>query len=89
MSADLPRAISESTLYLAGHRLRVFQLSDGQRIIDADDFVAFMAALENDLTLTPEQYAQLADHVNGPRQGARSMTPFLTTASRLPASVGG
>lgn len=66
MSAEMPRAVSGSTVQIAGHRLRVYQLDNGQRIINADDFVAFMAAFESGLILTQEQADELAAHLGRP-----------------------
>jgi hypothetical protein len=40
----LPVATHEGVLDLGGAKLRVVQLSTGQRIIDADDLVAFFAS---------------------------------------------
>lgn len=41
-AAELPHATHEGFLDLAGARLRVVRLSDGQRIIDADDLSNFL-----------------------------------------------
>jgi hypothetical protein len=37
----LPFATHESVLEIDGHKLRVYQLDNGQRVIDANDAVAF------------------------------------------------
>ncbi len=65
MTANLPTAISEGTLKIGDHVLRVYQLSDGRRVIDREDVVRFflgasieeiadVAALSVD-DLTPKQ----------------------------------
>lgn len=41
----LPTVTHEGVLDLAGQKLRVLQLSTGQRIIDAGDLDAFIASL--------------------------------------------
>lgn len=64
--SDLPHATSESEITIAGLRLRVYQLSDGRRIINADDFVAFMAAFERGLILSEDDANELAAHVGRP-----------------------
>ncbi len=43
MSDDLPKAVSESTLTIGDATLRVAQLDNGQRCIDADDVQKFLA----------------------------------------------
>lgn len=43
MSDQLPKAVSESTLTIGDATLRVAQLDNGQRCIDADDVQKFLA----------------------------------------------
>lgn len=43
MSDQLPKAVSESTLTIGDATLRVAQLDNGQRCIDADDVQKFIA----------------------------------------------
>ena len=43
MSDQLPTAVSESTLVIGDATLRVAQLDNGQRCIDADDVQKFLA----------------------------------------------
>lgn len=40
---NLPVATHEGILDICGQKLRVFQLSDGTRLIDKDDFESFFA----------------------------------------------
>lgn len=40
-SSDLPYVTHEGVLSIAGFDLRCYQLSDGQRVLDADDVRAF------------------------------------------------
>ena len=40
-AGELPYATHEGVLHIAGSELRVYQLSDGQRVFDADDFARF------------------------------------------------
>jgi len=40
-TADMPHATHEATLEIMDHRLRVYRLSNGQRVIDAKDFEKF------------------------------------------------
>jgi len=43
-SSELPHVTHSGVLDIAGHRLRVYRISTGQAIIDADDFNAFFNA---------------------------------------------
>lgn len=43
-----PHATHEGTLTIAGFSFRVYQLSDGSRVLDADDVAAFFGG-----TITP------------------------------------
>ena len=53
LSENLPRAIHESMLVVAGHSIRCYVLDNGMRMFDADDIEAFFKpamdadALEN------------------------------------------
>lgn len=60
MSTPLPRAISEGTLTIGGMSLRVINLDNGQRVIDADDAEAFFAALHDGMDLSDDDAAALA-----------------------------
>ncbi len=42
---DLPHATHEAILDIMGRRLRVYQLSNGQRVIHAGDFESFFKGL--------------------------------------------
>ena len=44
---DIPIAVWEGTFRLLGVTLKCAVLNDGRRIIDADSFACFMAALED------------------------------------------
>jgi len=37
----LPQAVSESTIEINGHTIRVYQMSDGSRILNAEDVDSF------------------------------------------------
>lgn len=69
MSA-LPAATSESEITIGGYRLRVYQLDDGRRIINADDFTAIIGAFERGLILSQDEADKLAAHVRGPKAAA-------------------
>lgn len=43
--SDLPYAVSSAVLYVGEFPLKVFHLSNGERVIDADDFTAFFELL--------------------------------------------
>lgn len=59
MSA-LPQAVRESAIPVGQVMMRVYHLDDGRRIIDADDFIAVMGALEDGMILTPDAAEQIA-----------------------------
>lgn len=40
---DDPYVTHQGVMYIADHALRVYQLSDGQRVIDADDLESFFS----------------------------------------------
>lgn len=42
----LPHATHEGILELCGHKLKVFQLSDGNRVIEAEDLNNFFREME-------------------------------------------
>lgn len=42
----IPKAISEAVMVIGGHELRVYQLEDGTRIINADDVHKFFGTVE-------------------------------------------
>lgn len=45
MADELPHVVHEGTMTFGGLTIRVLHLSDGQRIIPAEDVERFMAAL--------------------------------------------
>lgn len=44
--SELPYVTHEGVLDIAGFKMRVMQLSDGQRIIDAEDFHKFFGSMQ-------------------------------------------
>lgn len=44
---ELPWATHNGVLRLGGFELRVYQLSDGRRVIDADDMNTFFSAFDS------------------------------------------
>lgn len=60
---DMPEAVSESIINLGAISLRVYQLDDGRRVINADDIHKLIEAIDGGVVLsgTPEEYAILAD----------------------------
>lgn len=45
VEGDLPHATHSGILDLGGMKLRVFQLSDGKRVIEENDLIAFFEGL--------------------------------------------
>jgi len=49
----LPYVTHEAALKVGGHSLRVYQLSNGQRVFNSDDFNEFFCALATEHTPQP------------------------------------
>jgi len=65
MTDNLPRSISTGEVSIMGITLRVHQLDNGQRIIEASDFERFMQALAEGTPMTQEEAQELARHLKG------------------------
>ncbi len=58
---DIPTVVSTATVRIGSLDMVVHQLSDGQRIIEAESMHAFMEALENGtLIVSPDESMKLA-----------------------------
>lgn len=62
---DLPTAVHTGEFQLGGVTMRVHVLDDGRRVIDAESVHAFLDALENGPTITPEQADAFARFIRG------------------------
>ena len=49
---EIPTVTHEGKLTIGNLTIRVFHLSNGQRVIPQEDFEAFMTALEGDMELS-------------------------------------
>jgi len=66
MSAPEPTSIATSTLRIMGMDLTVHVLDTGQRVIDAEDFRRFVAAMGGPTPLTEDEAVALAKVIRGP-----------------------
>lgn len=41
----VPKAISESVMLIGGHEIRVYQLDNGMRVLDAEDIERFFGGM--------------------------------------------
>lgn len=62
---ELPQAIAQSEMQIGGIAMRVYNLDDGRRIIDADDVHAFFQALEAGLTPDADEMIAFAQVLRG------------------------
>lgn len=61
MSEKMPEAISESSVVICGITLRVYQLDDGRRAVNADDTALLFEAFACGATLDNEAAARMAE----------------------------
>jgi hypothetical protein len=61
----LPQSIWSGSLHFLGVEMRVHVLDDGQRIIEADGFAAFLRALEGGSTISQLEAESLARFAQG------------------------
>lgn len=48
---EIPQAVAEAEIDLLGIKVRVYQLSDGREVIDANDFHRLLIAMQNNPNL--------------------------------------
>ena len=67
MKKEIPNAVSEGELKIAGLTLKVAVLEDGSRMIEAESFARFMSALEDGSipTISEEDSKELARFIRG------------------------
>lgn len=60
MTEDLPTVVSEATFTVGGIQVRCYVLTNGQRVINADDFESLMEFLHSGQTVVEvEEYEKL------------------------------
>jgi hypothetical protein len=66
---DLPHSVWSGTFRVYGTTLRCHVLSDGQRVIDADDVERLFAGMGNGAGGAPEELAELTEFIRWQRGG--------------------
>ncbi len=67
MTKELPTAIRESLIKIGGISIKVYQLDNGQRVLDAYDVHRFFEYLEDSGNLSTEEAMSLAKALKEPQ----------------------